>query len=165
MDLTRLRAQPGNIVAVDVKAFLDRFSGWASLRPDIEGVALVGSYAREVASEESDVDLIILTMQISKYMEPSLTFGLPPRWPWASLFGEVTEFKVESWGRVKSLRVFYKDGLEVEYGFALPDWAGIPVDTGTHRVVSDGMKILFDPRGLLARLQRKVFATLRLGER
>ena len=131
---------------MDVKAFLDKFSGWASLRPDIEGVGLVGSYARDVAHEESDVDLIILTKHSERYLsDPS----------WASAFGEVGERKVESWGRVKSLRVFYKDGLEVEYSFALPDWADIPVDTGTHRVVRGGMKILFDPRGLLTRLQQE----------
>ena len=131
---------------MDVKAFLDKFSGWASLRPDIEGVALVGSYALGVANEESDVDLIILTKQSENYLSDAA---------WAAAFGEVTECKVEDWGRVKSLRVFYKDGLEVEYGFALPQWAYIPVDTGTHRVVRGGMKVLFDPRGLLTRLQQE----------
>ncbi|HVS80772.1 MAG TPA: nucleotidyltransferase domain-containing protein [Pyrinomonadaceae bacterium] len=141
---------------MDVKAFLDKFSGWASLRPDIEGVALVGSYARDVANEESDVDLIILTKHSERYISDQ---------SWASAFGEVGELKVEDWGRVKSLRVFYKDGLEVEYSFALPDWADIPVDVGTHRVVSNGMKILFDPRGILGRLKQEVFATLRLCER
>ena len=131
---------------MDVKVFLDKFSGWASLRPDIEGVALVGSYARDVADEESDVDLIILTKHSESYLnDPS----------WASGFGEVGERKVENWGRLKSLRVFYRDGLEVEYGFAPSDWADIPVDTGTHRVVKGGMKILFDPRGLLTRLQQE----------
>jgi predicted nucleotidyltransferase len=131
---------------VDVKAFLDEFSGWASLRPDIEGVALVGSYARDVANGESDVDLIILTKESESYLnDPS----------WASGFGEVGERKVEKWGRLKSLRVFYRDGLEVEYSFAFPDWADIPVDAGTRRVVSDGMKILVDPRGLLIRLQQE----------
>jgi uncharacterized protein len=131
---------------VDVKVFLDKFSGWASLRPDIEGVLLVGSYARDVADEESDVDLIILTKQPEGYLnDPS----------WASVFGQVIRRKLEDWGRVRSLRVFYKDGLEVEYGFALPDWADIPVDTGTHRVVMGGMKILFDSRGLLTRLHKE----------
>ena len=131
---------------MDVKAFLDKFSGWASLRPDIEGAALVGSYARDAADEESDVDLIILTKESERYLRDPA---------WVAAFGEVTKRKVEDWGRVKSLRVFYRDGLEVEYGFALPDWVDIPVDPGTHRVVSGGMKILFDPRGLLIRLQEE----------
>ena len=100
--------------------------------------------------------MIILTTQPENYINDS---------SWSVLFGEVTECKVEDWGRCKSLRVFYKDNLEVEYSFALPEWADIPVDPGTHRVVSNGMKILFDPKGLLAKLQKEVFATLRPGER
>jgi hypothetical protein len=97
---------------------------------------------------------MILTSQPGHYIDdPS----------WVSMFGEMTECKVEDWGRAKSLRVCYRD-LEVEYGFALPYWADIPVDSGTRKVVSDGMKILFDPRGILAKLQQEVFA-LRPGER
>lgn len=92
------------------------------------------------------MDLIILTKESESYLNDPA---------WAAAFGEFTKRKVEDWGWVKSLRVFYKDGLEVEYGFALPDWADIPVDTGTHRVVRGGMKILFDPRGLLTRLQQE----------
>jgi hypothetical protein len=44
-------------------------------------------------------------------------------------------------------------GLEVEVGTALPSWAATePVDAGTSRVVTDGMSVLYDPQGLLARL-------------
>ena len=141
---------------MNVKDFLDRFCEWARAQPDIEAVALVGSWACDAASEDSDVDLIILTTKTTGYLRDQ---------SWPSVFGEVTECKVEDWGRCKSLRVFYKDNLEVEYGFALPEWADIPVDPGTHRVVINGMKILFDPKGVLAKLQKEVFATLRLGER
>ncbi len=100
--------------------------------------------------------MIVLTSKPTPYLDdPS----------WASTFGSVTECKVEDWGRAKSLRVFYRDNLEVEYSFALPDWADIPVDSGTHGVVGNGMKILFDPHGILLTLQQQVFATLRPGER
>lgn len=137
----------GTPVAVDVKAFLDKFSQWVNAQPSIEAAALVGSYARDDAKEESDVDLIILTNESAHYIDnPS----------WASTFGEVTECRVENWGRAKSLRVFSRDDLEVEYSFALLDWADIPVDPGTYRVVSNGMKILFDPRGILKRLEEAV---------
>ena len=141
---------------MNVKAFLDKFSRWVRTQPDIEAVALVGSYSRAEASENSDVDLIILTTKTADYLQHQ---------SWASVFGEVTKCKVEDWGKVKSLRVFYADDLEVEYGFALPDWADIPIDPGMSRVVSDGMRILFDPLGILTELRQKVFATLRLGER
>lgn len=138
-----------------VKAFLEKFAGWVRTQPEIEAAALVGSYARDAANEQSDVDLIILTNQPARYLgDPS----------WSSVFGEVADYEVESWGNVTSLRISYTDELEVEYSLALPDWADIPVDPGTHHVVSNGMKILLDPRGILTRLQQEVFAALRPGE-
>jgi len=46
----------------------------------------------------------------------------------------------------------------IEYNFSTPSWAAIPVDAGTRRVVNDGMKILFDPTGILDTLRNAVFA-------
>jgi len=132
---------------VNVKDFLDEFSQWARTQTDIEAVALVGSYARDDPKDDSDVDLIVLTTTPARYFRDQ---------SWASLFGKVGERKVESWGRVKSLRVSYSCCLEVEYSFAIPAWAGIPVDAGTHEVIRNGMKILFDPRDLLKALQPSV---------
>ncbi len=57
--------------------------------------------------------------------------------------------KIEDWGIVTSIRVFYTDGKEVEFGVAPLKWADLPVDTGTQRVVADGMMILDDKRGML----------------
>jgi hypothetical protein len=46
-----------------------------------------------------------------------------------------------------------EDGLEVEVGIAEPVWAATdPVDPGTRRVVTDGLRILHDPDGRLAAL-------------
>jgi predicted nucleotidyltransferase len=131
---------------VEVASFLEAFGRWASARPDIEGVALVGSHARNAAGEGSDVDLIILTKDVAKYFQNQ---------SWTLQFGEVEGCKVESWGRVESLRTFYKDRMEVEYSFSPPDWAGAPVDAGTRKVVSDGMKIIYDPRGILRALKSR----------
>jgi len=52
---------------------------------------------------------------------------------------------------VTSLRVYYVDGLEVEYGLASPEWASIPLDEGTQWVISGGMRILLDREGRLGR--------------
>jgi hypothetical protein len=71
---------------------------------------------------------------------------------WLSLFGEVSECRVEDWGKVTSLRAFYKDGLEVEYGFSTPDWARRPMDAGSLQVVTKGMKILFDAQNILSKV-------------
>lgn len=130
-----------------VTSFLEAFGCWARAQPDIEGAALVGSHARNTATEESDVDLMILTTGIASYFENR---------SWISQFGDVGECKVENWGLVKSLRAFYKDGTEVEYNFSTPDWAGVPVDTGTYHVVADGMKIIYDPQCVLKTLQEIV---------
>lgn len=86
-------------------------------------VGLVGSYARGAATDGSDVDPVILTSKADKYVRDR---------SWVSVFGEVAERRVEDYGRVTSVRAFYDGGLEVEYGFVTPDWAGSPID-GAHR--------------------------------
>jgi len=130
---------------MNVSAFLEAFSCWASAQPDVKAVALVGSYARDAATDGSDVDLLILTTDVAGYISDH---------SWVTRFGDVGECRVEDWGKVTSLRTFYKDGLEVEYGFATPDWAQRPMDAGSLRVMSDGMKILFDAQNILSMVQR-----------
>lgn len=113
----------------------------------MRGAALVGSYARNTATEESDVDLIILTREVDKYFQNH---------EWLSQFGEIKETEEESWGKVKSLRAFYRRKIEIEYGFSTPDWAGIPIDAGTFRVVSAGMKIILDPQNRLKASENEI---------
>ena len=132
-----------------VSAFLEAFALWARSQPDIEAVALVGSYARGAATESSDVDLVILTPGVDKYLHDR---------SWISLFGEAPECREEAYSRVTSVRAFYESGLEVEYGFTTPDWADMPVDEGTLSVLKKGMKILYDPLGRVARTQREIAA-------
>lgn len=132
---------------MNVSAFLEAFNCWASAQPDVKAVALVGSYARDAATEGSDVDLLILTTDVSKYISDR---------SWVSLFGEAPNCRVEDWGKVTSLRTFYMGGLEVEYGFSTPDWAKRPMDAGSLRVVSDGFKILFDAQNILRTVQREL---------
>lgn len=120
---------------------------WATAQANIEGVALVGSYARGTATENSDVDLIILTSEPVRYLESQ---------DWLHLFGEIERSKNETWGDVKTIRATYKTGLEVEYNFSAPSWAAVPVDAGTLQVLNDGMKILYDPTGILDVLRNAV---------
>ena len=130
---------------------LDTLSTWGSSREDIVAIALVGSYARGAARPESDVDLIILAEDPDAYLSHP---------EWVGQFGEALRAAHEDWGRVQSLRVLHRGGPEVEFGFALPDWAGTaPVDEGTRRVVADGLRIIFDRHGRLAALARAVAAS------
>lgn len=132
---------------MDVSALLRGAVAWAEGEPDVVGVALVGSHARGSARPDSDVDLVILARDPQPYLRDT-------RWP--QRFGPVASCEPEDWGRVTSLRVLYEGGLEVEFGLTTPEWAELPVDAGTRRVVRDGMRVLHDPAGLLARLARAV---------
>ncbi len=125
--------------------FLSPIRQWAEQQPDIRGVLLVGSHARHAARPDSDVDLVILTDCPERYVD-SIDF--------AERLGAVSRWQKEDWGRVTSVRVWYEDGLEVEYGFTRPDWACEPLDPGTRRVISDGLDIVFDRDGSLAGLAR-----------
>lgn len=135
------------LLHANVSALLEAFSRWAGARRDIESGALVGSYARGTATERSDVDLVILTSDVERYLRDR---------SWISLFGDVAGCRQEDYGRVTSLRAFYGGGLEVEFGLTAPDWAEAPIDAGTLRVVTNGMAVLHDPRGILARMLREI---------
>jgi predicted nucleotidyltransferase len=123
---------------MEIEGFLARVKRWAEERPDIKGVLLVGSHARGAARPDSDVDLIILTVSPQRYLD-SISF--------AGHFGSVLRWEKEDWGRVKSLRVWYQGGLEVEYGIAQPDWASQPLDSGTLQVISEEIQIVYDRDG------------------
>jgi hypothetical protein len=138
------------MLPVKVSTFIESFSSWAGRQSDIEAVALVGSYARENANEDSDVDLVILTAEPEKYLLDK---------SWASIFGEPEGYQEEDYGKLTSVRVFYASGLEIEFGFVTPDWAKAPIDAGTKQVVSGGIKVLHDPNGSIARMLREINPT------
>jgi predicted nucleotidyltransferase len=137
-------------VSPPVSDFLDRVMVWAAHQPTIAGVALVGSHARGEARPDSDIDLVLLCE------EPH---GFLAHTSWIHHFGAVERCHTEVWGGVTSLRVYYTEGLEVEFGMTTLAWAAVPVDPGTQDVVSHGMRILWDREGLLARLQEAVSAS------
>lgn len=118
-----------------IEPFLSQFQEWASHQSDIQAALLVGSHARDAARPDSDVDLVILTTEPAQHLD-SISF--------AEHFGCVNKMQKEDWGKVTLARVWYEDGLEVEYGFALPDWAAEPLDEGTAHVIEDGVRIIFD---------------------
>lgn len=126
----------------DISDFLDAFVAWASHEPDVHGIALVGSYTRGTARDDSDIDLVILTKQPSAYLENIL---------WIERFGPVEKHQTENYGKLTSLRVWYQNGVEMEYGITTPDWAATPLDAGTREVMRGGLKVLFERGDLLSR--------------
>lgn len=134
---------------MEIAKFLQSAVAWAENESGIVAIALVGSHARSEARLDSDVDLMVLAPDPSAYLENPT---------WLELFGVVASRETEDWGAVTSLRAFYEGGLEVEFGLSTPAWADIPVDAGTRRVVSDGIRVLYDPGGILSALQQNVEA-------
>jgi hypothetical protein len=65
------------------------------------------------------------------------------------VFGRVIARKIEPYGRLTSLRVWYENGLEIEYGFTTREWVQTPLDEGTKRVIEGGMRVLFEKEPLL----------------
>ena len=59
---------------------------------------------------DSDIDLVILTDQAQKYLEDI---------PWIERFGVVEKQQTEDYGKLISLRVWYRNGHEVEYGITV----------------------------------------------
>ena len=86
------------------------FVNWASAQEDVQAVALVGSYARDEARVDSDIDFVILTSQPKKYLEDL---------KWIEDFGQMEKYQTEDYGKLTSVRVWYQTGMEVEYGFTV----------------------------------------------
>ena len=128
-------------------SLIDSVRRWAEVREDVQTLAVVGSHARGDARPDSDVDLVVVCSDPSRYLSDTA-------WAWA--FGDVGELSFEDWGEVQSVRVFYRNGPEVEFGITGIEWTAIPPDRGTAEVVGNGCAILLDRDGRLSRLLRMV---------
>lgn len=122
--------------------FLQEIANWAFLRTDILALAVVGSYARGTATSTSDLDLVLISIRPEQYLQNT---------DWVCRFGDVAKQQVEDYGLLTSLRVWYKHGLEVEFGLTNEGWAALPLDEGSRRVMDDGIVVLFEKDHILSR--------------
>jgi predicted nucleotidyltransferase len=125
------------------EALVDQVTKWASRRDDIVALVLIGSHARGRARRDSDIDLVLLCSEPDDYVRAT---------GWVEAFGVAKEVVLEDWGLVRSVRVFYEHGPEVEFGIAGAEWATIPPPPGTMEVLSGGALVLLDREGSLSRL-------------
>ena len=138
----------GSAVSVDrrreVEAVVERALAWASSEPTIVGLALVGSWAAGRAREDSDVDLVVVTRDVDRFVESG---------DWIGELGADRVVRTADWGALTERRLATASGLEVEVGFVDPAWAATePVDDGTRRVVRDGFRVVLDRERRLAAL-------------
>ena len=63
----------------------------------------------------------------------------------------IDDHRLEQWGPfVTSLRIFYDNELEFEYGVATNAWVMQPLDQGTKNVAEKGFKILLDKEAVFS---------------
>jgi predicted nucleotidyltransferase len=130
-----------------VDLLLERICQWGSTQQQIRAIALVGSYARDDAEEHSDIDLVIIAEYPAHFVEELI---------WIHTFGEVGNHQLEDYGLVQSVRVWYEEGFEVEFGITGLDWIAEPKDEGTRRVIWDGVRVLFERDELLSESLGKI---------
>lgn len=134
-----------NHAAHKADRFLEEATNWVSSLPDAIGLALVGSYARNAARPDSDIDLVLIAENPQQYLSAQ---------EWIERFGRIVKKQIEPYGLVTSIRVFYENGLEVEFGITDERWVALPLDAGTRQVMDDGMRVLFERGDMLSRHQR-----------
>ncbi|MEU1465032.1 nucleotidyltransferase domain-containing protein [Streptomyces sp. NPDC005727] len=139
-----LPTEPSPERFAEINEVIDRITCWSRGRDDIVGLLLVGSCARNAARPDSDIDIVLLTTDESRYL-------LEDAWAMELGLGEV--IRTQSWGPITERRCSTASGLKVELGIGSPAWTKTdPVDPGTHRVVTDGARVLHDPAGILGDL-------------
>jgi predicted nucleotidyltransferase len=116
-----------------VNLLLENFKEWSQQQTHIKGVAIVGSFARGDFHSNSDVDLTIISTN------KNLTLEIIKN---DFSFGNIESSTLEEWGILTSLRIFYDNGLEVEYGVVTDQWVKEPLDEGTKNVVKNGFKVV-----------------------
>jgi predicted nucleotidyltransferase len=138
--------------ALECKQVVRSVAHWAVCNPGVVGVAVVGSWAREEARLDSDLDLVILSNDV-----PSCTAG----GAWIEeIVGQAAELlRCREWGALTERRLRLASGFEVELGFVPATWAATdPVDPGTAQVVRGGCTAVVDPHGAFAQLVAAVRA-------
>lgn len=121
--------------------FIEDFMRWATRRKDIRAAALVGSYAREEMEMDADVDLVIIAAIPTKYITDT---------EWTRVFGKPIAKKIEEYDRLTSLRVWYENGLEIEYGFTDHKWLQALSDKDLKQITDDGLRVLFEKEKILS---------------
>lgn len=112
---------------------------WGERCPAIDSIILAGSFARGEERQDSDLDFCILTGDKDRMVQEQ---------EFAAQFGMIKKKQTEYYGACTSVRVWYQEGIEAEFGFVKPDWISLPLDPGTERVLQDGYLVLTDKRGL-----------------
>jgi hypothetical protein len=131
----------------EVNDLVEQAVAWARARSDVRALGMVGSWARGAERMDSDVDLVVVADDVQPYVRGE---------EWIRAFGGGSVIRTQEWGPLLTeRRLLRESGLEVEVGLVTRAWADTdPVDGDTRLVVLDGMRVLYDPEGILADFQQ-----------
>ncbi|WP_310603895.1 nucleotidyltransferase domain-containing protein [Anaerosporobacter sp.] len=124
-----------------MRDIINMITEWGTNDSQIEAIVLVGSFARQANKPDSDIDVCIIT-EFKEELLYKISF--------IHHLGNVKNFVIEYWGACTSIRVWFEEGEEVEFGLVEPSWYSTPLDQGTHKVLNDGYQILVDKQGILS---------------
>ncbi|RZT14774.1 hypothetical protein EV649_5552 [Kribbella sp. VKM Ac-2569] len=122
------------------EAAISGITAWAQVQTDVQGLALVGSYAYGRPRMASDVDIVLVPADKDRHisgMEWARSIDRRPRL-----------IRCQDWGPLTERRVRLSSGLVVELGVVTEEWLSTPLDPGTAKVLRDGCRILHDPESL-----------------
>ena len=126
---------------MDANELIEKVASWSERDDRVVAAGLCGSHARGEARPDSDIDFCILTPDPRSLLEDR-------SWIHELGTGAQVSGAIENYNLVQSVRVFYGT-TEAEFGVTDQAWAKIPVDPETASVMTDGLRILYDPEGRL----------------
>lgn len=139
---------------LEVEAIIAAVKAWAKQQPEIYAVALVGSWARNQAHENSDIDFMFLIPNPELFFQDTAWINFIP---WHDLNLKVDRYYDRTYGVVTSRHLCFQQAQRVEFSFGYPSWANInPIDPGTLAVISSGIRIICDRDRLLTTLLKEI---------
>ena len=123
-----------------IEKLFQNLKSFAEREPVIRAIVLIGSFARGTAGPQSDVDLVVIASKPEKLLNDR---------DWVEQFGEACSCVLEDYSLVQSLRVFYKNGMEVEFGITSLDWIAETELKSTGKILSGGYRVIYDPGNLI----------------
>lgn len=124
--------------------FINKLKEFSMSEDHIECAVIVGSYARGTNKEDSDLDICLVTANKKEMVENP---------DFVKQFGAFSKMQTEYYGACTSIRVWYENGLEVEFGIVEPSWIHLPLDNGTRKVLNDGYKVIVDKKNYFQNLE------------
>lgn len=140
--------------AQEVDRLLTTVVTWSDRQHDIDGLALVGSWAKGTARPDSDLDLVLITTHPQTYRRNGAWMT---EIPWSEAGFELASWQDKDYGAIWSRHLLLSPDAEVEMSFCSPGWASVaPMDEGTREVVTPACRVLTDKKGYWTRLLQAI---------